>query len=218
MAKESRKNRTNIDIILLFLAKPLDKHGITLVRTTIIHHCQIYLVILTNFEVNIAFSHLLQLKKGGVYNHALRMVHTVLFVWYDFLKGVVCFSLNQPPHACFSPNAKKPLSVMLLKIRMMIHVLLIVVLYFDSKTGTVTGTSEPGEGWGFGPPVFAKFLQNLPFSPQIWSILCLQSPHFSVSPRTLKFTPTSLSYRSTFGSSLQGMLSRKEDNVVTTCE
>ena len=31
---KSRENRTNMDIILLFLVKPLDKHGITLVRIT----------------------------------------------------------------------------------------------------------------------------------------------------------------------------------------
>ena len=34
MAKKRQENRTNMDIILLFLAKPLDKHGITLVRIT----------------------------------------------------------------------------------------------------------------------------------------------------------------------------------------
>ena len=31
---KSRENRTNIDIILSFLAKPVDKHGITLVYIT----------------------------------------------------------------------------------------------------------------------------------------------------------------------------------------
>ena len=31
---KSRENRTNVDIILLFLAKPLDKHDITLVHIT----------------------------------------------------------------------------------------------------------------------------------------------------------------------------------------
>ena len=31
---KSRENMTNMDIILLFLAKPLDKHGITLVHIT----------------------------------------------------------------------------------------------------------------------------------------------------------------------------------------
>ena len=31
---KSRKNRTNMDIILSFLAKPVDKHGITLVHIT----------------------------------------------------------------------------------------------------------------------------------------------------------------------------------------
>ena len=32
--EESLENRTNMHIILLFLAKPLDKHGTTLVHTT----------------------------------------------------------------------------------------------------------------------------------------------------------------------------------------
>ena len=32
--QKSRKNRTNMDIILSFLAKPVDKHGITLVHIT----------------------------------------------------------------------------------------------------------------------------------------------------------------------------------------
>ena len=31
---KSRENRTNIDIILSFLAKPVDKHGTTLVHIT----------------------------------------------------------------------------------------------------------------------------------------------------------------------------------------
>ena len=30
--QKGRENRTNMDIILIFLAKPLDKHGITLVH------------------------------------------------------------------------------------------------------------------------------------------------------------------------------------------
>ena len=34
MAKKQDKNRTNMDIILLFLAKPVDKHGITAVHIT----------------------------------------------------------------------------------------------------------------------------------------------------------------------------------------
>ena len=32
--QKSRENRTNMDIILSFLAKPVDKHGITQVRIT----------------------------------------------------------------------------------------------------------------------------------------------------------------------------------------
>ena len=32
--QKSRENRTEIDIILSFLAKPLDKHGVTLVHIT----------------------------------------------------------------------------------------------------------------------------------------------------------------------------------------
>ena len=32
--QKNRENRTNIDIILSFLAKPVDKHGITLVHIT----------------------------------------------------------------------------------------------------------------------------------------------------------------------------------------
>ena len=32
--QKSRENRTNMDVILSFLAKPLDKHGITLVHIT----------------------------------------------------------------------------------------------------------------------------------------------------------------------------------------
>ena len=32
--QKSRENRTNMDIILTFLAKPVDKHGITLVHIT----------------------------------------------------------------------------------------------------------------------------------------------------------------------------------------
>ena len=42
------------------------------------------------------------------------------------------------------------------------------------------------------PLVFAKFLQNLPFLPQILAFLCLQPPHIPVSPRTFKFTPPSM--------------------------
>ena len=55
-------------------------------------------------------------------------------------------------------------------------------------------TAERG-GWGRGgtsSPVFAKFLQNLLFLPQILAFLCLQPPHVPVSPRTFKFTPPSL--------------------------
>ena len=37
-------------------------------------------------------------------------------------------------------------------------------------------------GWGARPPpVFAKFVQNLPFLPQILAFLCLQRPHVPVS-------------------------------------
>ena len=32
--QKSRENRTNMDIILSFLAKPVDKHGITMVHIT----------------------------------------------------------------------------------------------------------------------------------------------------------------------------------------
>ena len=32
--QKSQENRTNMDLILLFSAKPLDKHGITLVHIT----------------------------------------------------------------------------------------------------------------------------------------------------------------------------------------
>ena len=53
---------------------------------------------------------------------------------------------------------------------------------------------EVGGLGGFSPPVFAKFSQNLPFSPQILAILCLQLPHFSVSPCTFEFTPTSIQW------------------------
>ena len=35
--QKSRENRTNMDIILLFLGKPLDKHGITPVHITYPH-------------------------------------------------------------------------------------------------------------------------------------------------------------------------------------
>ena len=52
--------------------------------------------------------------------------------------------------------------------------------------------NRSGRTGGFSPPVFAKFLQNLPFSPQILEILCLPPPYSSDSPRTFKFTPTSL--------------------------
>ena len=45
---------------------------------------------------------------------------------------------------------------------------------------------------GCSPPVFAKFLQNLPFLPQILAFLCLQPPHVPVSPHTFKFTPPSM--------------------------
>ena len=45
---------------------------------------------------------------------------------------------------------------------------------------------------GCSPPVFAKFLQNLPFLPQILAFLCLQPPHVPVSLRTFKFTPPSM--------------------------
>ena len=46
-----------------------------------------------------------------------------------------------------------------------------------------------GGAGGCSPPVFAKFLQNLPFLPQILTFLCLQPPHVPVSHRTFKFTP-----------------------------
>ena len=49
-----------------------------------------------------------------------------------------------------------------------------------------------GLGWAVAPPVFAKFVQNLPFLPQILAFLCLQPPHVPVSPRTFKFTPPSM--------------------------
>ena len=45
---------------------------------------------------------------------------------------------------------------------------------------------------GLAPPVFAKFVQNLPFLPQILAFLCLQPPHVPVSPLTFKFTPPSM--------------------------
>ena len=54
------------------------------------------------------------------------------------------------------------------------------------------GRRGQGAG-GCSPPVFAKFLQNLPFLPQILAFLCLQPPHVPVSPRTFKFTPSSVS-------------------------
>ena len=43
-------------------------------------------------------------------------------------------------------------------------------------------TSWAAEPGGCSPPVFAKFLQNLPFLPQILAFLCLQPPHVPVSP------------------------------------
>ena len=59
--------------------------------------------------------------------------------------------------------------------------------------------SKVGHGWrswgavgAVAPPVFAKFLQNLPFLPQILAFLCLQPPHVPVSPCTFKFTPPSM--------------------------
>ena len=42
------------------------------------------------------------------------------------------------------------------------------------------------------PKVFAKFLENLPFLPQILGFLCLQPPHVPVSPHTFKFTLPSM--------------------------
>ena len=54
------------------------------------------------------------------------------------------------------------------------------------------GGEARGAGWAVAPPVFAKFLQNLPFLPQILAFLCLQPPHVPVSPRTFKFTRPSL--------------------------
>ena len=42
--------------------------------------------------------------------------------------------------------------------------------------------AEAAEPRGWGGPVFAKFLQNLPFLPQILAFLCLQPPHVPVSP------------------------------------
>ena len=53
-----------------------------------------------------------------------------------------------------------------------------------------TWVAEPGGGCS--PPVLAKFLQNLPFLPQILAFLCLQPPHVPVSPCTFKFTPPSM--------------------------
>ena len=53
------------------------------------------------------------------------------------------------------------------------------------------GDRAMGAG-GLAPPVFAKFVQNLPFLPQILAFPCLQPPHVPVSPLTFKFTPPSM--------------------------
>ena len=49
-----------------------------------------------------------------------------------------------------------------------------------------------GRAGGLAPPVFAKFVENLPFLPQSLAFLCLQPPHDPVSPLTLKFTLPSM--------------------------
>ena len=55
------------------------------------------------------------------------------------------------------------------------------------------GGARGAGGGAVAPPVFAKFLQNLPFLPQILAFLCLQHPHVPVSPSTFKFAPPSMS-------------------------
>ena len=59
-----------------------------------------------------------------------------------------------------------------------------------------TWTVEPGGCTPLSPPVFAKFLQNLPLLQQVLAFLCLQPqlPHVPASPRTFKFTPPSMFY------------------------
>ena len=44
------------------------------------------------------------------------------------------------------------------------------------------GSRAWGRGGRLQPPVFAKFLENLPFLPQILAFLCLQPPSHSSQP------------------------------------
>ena len=53
-----------------------------------------------------------------------------------------------------------------------------------------SGSSEQG-GWGTLAPQFMQNFCKIPLLPQILAVLCLQPPHFSVSPRNSKFTPRS---------------------------
>ena len=71
------------------------------------------------------------------------------------------------------------------------------------------GGGAGGGGGGCSPPVFAKFLQNLPFLPQALAFLCLQPPHVPVSPCTFKFTPPSMW--------LQYDSGLNEDRAILTC-
>ena len=57
--------------------------------------------------------------------------------------------------------------------------------------GLLAWVVEPGGG-AVAPSVFAKFLQNHPFLPQILAFLCLHPPHVPVSPCTFKFKPPSM--------------------------
>ena len=79
---------------------------------------------------------------------------------------------------------------MYIYIYMFLYMYIYIYMFLYMYIYIYTWTAEPGGA--VAPPVFAKFLQNIPFLPQILAFLCLQPPHVPVSPRTFKFTPPSM--------------------------
>ena len=55
-------------------------------------------------------------------------------------------------------------------------------------TNPTPSNNHGRRSWG----AVAKFLQNLPFLPQILAFLCLKPPDVPVSPHTFKFTPPAM--------------------------
>ena len=73
---------------------------------------------------------------------------------------------------------------------------LIIVTFLAKFQGSRLGTRLNQGHWSQGasapPPNFCEFFAKSPLLPQVLAILYLQPLHFSISPRTFKFTLTSL--------------------------